>query len=88
VQNELEESRCQLEQVKADSRELIIHLRLVRSSVGDPDPHVFGPSGSRSISQRYGSGSGSGSYPFLINVLSGRKLGLKNKIFSHNCSKN
>jgi hypothetical protein len=39
----------------------------VCSSVGDPDPHVFGPpgSGSGSISQRYGSGSGSGSFPFL-----------------------
>jgi hypothetical protein len=32
----------------------------------DPDPHVFGPSGSGSISQRYGSGS----FPFLINVFS------------------
>jgi hypothetical protein len=39
--------------------------------VGDPDPnlpdpHVYGPpgSGSRSISQRHGSGSGS--FPFLI----------------------
>jgi hypothetical protein len=34
-----------------------------RSSVPDPDPapdpHVFGPQGSGSISQRYGSGSGS-----------------------------
>ncbi len=31
-----------------------------------PDPHVFGPpgSGSGSISQRYGSGSGSRSFPF------------------------
>jgi hypothetical protein len=27
-------------------------------SVPDPDPHVFGPPGSGSISQRYGSGSG------------------------------
>jgi hypothetical protein len=42
----------------------------------DPDPqnpHVFGPPGSGSISQRYGSGYGSGSYPFLLNVLSGLK---------------
>jgi hypothetical protein len=29
------------------------------SSVADPDPRVFGPPGSGSISQRYGSGSGS-----------------------------
>jgi hypothetical protein len=36
------------------------------SSVEDPD--VFGPPGSGSISQRFGSGS----FPFLINVLSGR----------------
>jgi hypothetical protein len=28
-----------------------------------PDPHVFGPPGSGSIMQRYGSGSGSGSSP-------------------------
>jgi hypothetical protein len=36
-----------------------------RSSVGGSgsDPHVFGPHGSGSISQRYGSGSGS--FPFL-----------------------
>jgi hypothetical protein len=27
--------------------------------VADPNPHVFGPPGSGSISQRYGSGSGS-----------------------------
>jgi hypothetical protein len=44
---------------------------MLLGSVGDPDPqdpHVFGPagSGSGSISQRYGSGS----FPFLINVLS------------------
>jgi hypothetical protein len=39
----------------------------------EPDPHVFGPPGSGSISQRYGSGYGSGSYPFLLNVLSGLK---------------
>ncbi len=37
-------------------------------SVGDPDPqdpHVFGPPGSRSISQSYGSGSGS--FPFSVS---------------------
>jgi hypothetical protein len=31
-------------------------------SVADPDPHVFGPPGSGSTSQRYGSGSGSRSF--------------------------
>ncbi len=41
------------------------------TSVGDPDPDVFGPPGSASISQRYGFGSGS--FPFLIKVLSGLK---------------
>jgi hypothetical protein len=43
----------------------------------DPDPqdlHVFGPPGS--ISQRYGSGS----FPFLIDVLSGLKKCLQNRI--------
>jgi hypothetical protein len=42
------------------------------ASVGDSDPqdpHVFGPPGSGSTSQRYGSGS----FPFLIKVLSGWK---------------
>ncbi len=43
------------------------------SNVGNPDPHVFWPPkcGSGSISQRYGSGSGSGHFPFLIKVLRG-----------------
>jgi hypothetical protein len=39
---------------------------LLFSSVGNPDPedpHVFGSPGSGSVSQRYGSGSGS--FPFL-----------------------
>jgi hypothetical protein len=44
-------------------------------SVGDPDAEVFWPLGSESgsISQRYGSGSGS--FPFLKKVLSGLKIG-------------
>jgi hypothetical protein len=37
-------------------------LITLEQCVADPDLHVFGPSGS--ISQRYGSGSGSGSFPF------------------------
>ncbi len=50
----------------------------VETSIGHPDPqdpHIFGPPGSGSISQRYGfgSGSGSGSFAFLIKVLSGLK---------------
>jgi hypothetical protein len=43
-------------------------------SAGDPDPedpHVFGPPGSGSISQKYGSDSGS--FPFLKKVLKGLK---------------
>jgi hypothetical protein len=47
------------------------------ASVGDPDPqdpHVFGPPGSGSISQRYGSGSGSRSFPFLKYCLKNRNL--------------
>jgi hypothetical protein len=42
----------------------------LRISVGDPDPqdpHVFRPPGSGSVIQR------SGSFPFLIKVLSGLK---------------
>jgi hypothetical protein len=49
-------------------------IAIVISSVGDSDPQdpqVFGPPGSGSISQRYGSGSGS--FSFLTNVLSGLK---------------
>jgi hypothetical protein len=46
--------------------------QILNDSVGDPestgDPHVFGPPGPGSISQRYGPGSGS--FPFLIEVLS------------------
>jgi hypothetical protein len=41
----------------------------------DPDPHVFGPPGSGYFSQRYGSRPGSGSFPFLINVLIGTGSG-------------
>ncbi len=37
---------------------LSISLGIV-CSVADPDPHVFGPPGSGSTSQMYGSGSGS-----------------------------
>jgi hypothetical protein len=50
------------------------------NSVGNPDPHVFGPPKSGSISQRYGSWSGS--FPFLIKVLSGLKQCLQNKILT------
>jgi hypothetical protein len=40
-----------------------LRLRLNNSSVGDPDPHIFGPPGSGSISKIYGSGF----FPFLID---------------------
>jgi hypothetical protein len=43
---------------------ICFYRSLVFSSVADPDPpdpHVFGPLGSGSTSQRYGSGSGPGS---------------------------
>jgi hypothetical protein len=44
------------------------HDVLWAESVGDPepDPHVFGPPGYGSINQKYESGSGSGSFPFVI----------------------
>jgi hypothetical protein len=51
-------------------------------SVGDPDPqdlHVFGPPGSGSISQRYGSGS----IAFLIKVLSGLKNTCRIKFYTN-----
>ncbi len=45
---------------------------LLKTSVGDPDDsHVLGPPGSGSVIQKYGSGSGS--FTFLIKVLSGLK---------------
>ncbi len=49
--------------------ESLIPITSVRDPEPDPNPHVFGPPGSRSISQRYGSSSGSASFPFLTNVL-------------------
>jgi hypothetical protein len=58
-------------------------LELLFCSVREP-PHVFGPPGSGSISQRSGSGSRSGSFPFLIKVLSGLKDCLQNKILTQN----
>jgi hypothetical protein len=38
-----------------------------------PDPHVFGPPGSGSTIQRYGSGSGSGPGSFYHHAKIGRK---------------
>ncbi len=46
-----------------------IVLVMVNSSV--PDPYVFEPPGA--VSHKYGSGCGSGSFPFPIKVLSGLK---------------
>jgi hypothetical protein len=47
-------------------------------SVGDPDPHIFGPPGSGSFRQSYGSGSGS--FPFLKNNACKKKF--LHKIFA------
>jgi hypothetical protein len=55
---------------------ILIDFYCAVGSVGDPDPedpHVVGPPGSGSAVQRYGSGSSSGSFPFLIKVLSSLK---------------
>jgi hypothetical protein len=41
--------------------------------VADPDPYVFGPPGSGSNSQRYGSGSGVGSGSFYRQAKNGKK---------------
>jgi hypothetical protein len=49
---------------------------ILESSVVDPgpqEPHVFEPPGSGFIRQRYGSESGSRSFPLLIKMLSGLK---------------
>ncbi len=51
-----------------------------KSSVGDPNPHLFGPPGFGSIIPRYGSGSGS--FPFLIKVLSGLKEFWQNQVLT------
>jgi hypothetical protein len=53
----------------------VLAVRCVCSACGNSvrDPDVFGPPGSGSTSQRYGSGSGTGSFIFPINVLSGLK---------------
>ncbi len=42
------------------------HILYVCTSVGDPDPDVFGPLGSGSISQRYESGFGSFPFPEIM----------------------
>ncbi len=69
-----------LEQLKSSTKSILDqHRSAICRSVGDPDadsqdPYVFGPPGSGSVSQRYGSESWSGSFPFLIKVLSGLKL--------------
>ncbi len=52
------------------------YFKVLQASVGYPEPdiwdlHVFRPSESGSIGQGYGTGSGS--FPFLIKVLSGLK---------------
>jgi hypothetical protein len=47
--------------------------RAAGNSVPDPDPHVFGPPGSGSISQRYGSGSGNGSGSFFHQAKKSKK---------------
>ncbi len=69
----------------------IVLLKVVGHSVRDPepDPHVFRSPGSGTNSQIYVSASGScsGSFPFLINVWSGLKDFLQNKILTQNFSK-
>ncbi len=52
-------------------KRLMAATSIVADSVPDLDSEVFGPSGSGSVSQRYGSGSRS--FPFLLKVLSGLK---------------
>ncbi len=49
----------------------------MKTSVPDPDPHVFGPPGSGSISHTYGSGSRSGSF-YHSSIQAKMKNGKKN----------
>jgi hypothetical protein len=56
---------------KENYREINLSVVAIVADPDPPDPYVFGPSGSGSISQRYGSGSGS--FPFLTKLLSGLK---------------
>ncbi len=60
---------------------------LLLSSVGDQDLHVLGPPRSGFISQRYRSGSGLSTFPFLIKVLSWLKKFLENKVLTQTFSK-
>jgi hypothetical protein len=65
-------------QYSAASQISAVDKSIVSYSVPDPDPdppdpHVFGPPGSGSICQRYGSGSGSGSGSFCHHVKIVRK---------------
>jgi hypothetical protein len=61
---------CSMSQCRARLQEDALFV-VVKASVADPDPQVFWPPGSGSISQMYGSGSGS--FPFLIKMLRGLK---------------
>ncbi len=56
---------------KENYREKNLSVVAIVADPDPPDPYVFGPAGSGSVSQRYGSGSGS--FPFLIKLLSGLK---------------
>jgi hypothetical protein len=63
-----------------DARQAVFRIR-IRDPNPDPDPpdpHVFGPSGSRSISQRYGSGSRSW---FLLTASRNSKKNLDSYCF-------
>ncbi len=55
------------------------------TSVGDPDPHVFGPPGSGSITLCFVSRSGAGSFHLLKKVLSGLKNACKIKLLKIMC---
>jgi hypothetical protein len=53
---------------------------MIRMFLGLPDPDPY--------SQRYGSGYGFASFPFVINVLSGLKKCLQSKILTQILAKN
>jgi hypothetical protein len=64
--DETEEVSARMDTMLNEVGRVLRYMTSVVDRVGDPVPHVFGPPRSGSNSQRYGSGS----FPFLINVLS------------------
>ncbi len=76
--DDTEEVSARMDRMLNEVGRVLRYMTSVVDRVGDPDPHVFGSPGS---------GSGSGSFPFLINVLSILKQCLLIKILTKNFNK-